>query len=61
MRERLAVESGRLAAMATGEARGSRGAVGSRQQGEAACSVCRWHLARPVEFSRERTESGLCE
>ena len=32
-----------------------------RRQGEASCSVCRWHLARLVEFSGERTESSLCK
>jgi len=68
MRERLAVESGtasmstdRPAAMAIGEARGSRVGVGTRRQGEASCSVCHWSLGRPVEFSGKRTKSGLCE
>ena len=32
-----------------------------RRQGDASCSVCRWNLARPVEFSGERTESSLCK
>ena len=31
------------------------------RQGEASCSMCRWHLARLVEFSGERTESSLCK
>ena len=32
-----------------------------RRQGDASCSVCRWNLARPVEFSGETTESNLCK
>jgi len=44
MRERLAMESGRLAAMATGEARGSRVGVasGGRERHLVPCAIGVW-------------------
>jgi len=59
MRERLAVESGRLAAMATGEARGSRVGVasGGRERHLVPCAVGIW---RGLSNSLERGRGAVC-
>ena len=59
MRERLAAESGRLAAMATGEARGSRVGVasGGRERHLVPCAVGIW---RGLSNSLERGRRAVC-